>query len=90
MTTVHDTATCRRLRSEARLIGVWIGAGLATILALAVGIWASGVQERSWESAYRQIQAQHQIALEVERRRVARYAEIDRLARQYDAMQGRD
>ena len=83
-TTVHDVATCRRERSEARLVGVWIGAIIATAISLGVGILASRWQESTFDSQMRVVQAQHRAEIDYERKRVARYAEIDALATAMD------
>lgn len=90
MVTVHTLSECRAERRHALLTGVWCGFAIALVIAFFLGGWLASYQERTYDNAFTAIQAQHRIALEAERKRVARYAEIDLLARQYDAMAGRE
>ena len=83
-TTVHTVEQCRHDRRRAFAQGACAGALLALAFALGAGIGAAYWQEGIFDHQLKIVQAQHRIALETERKKVERYAEIDALATAYD------
>lgn len=87
-TLVHTTSDCRKERMDYLKRGVALGLIFGILASVALGSYLATWQENIFDSQMRIVQAQHRAELEYERKRIARYAEIDALATAMDRARG--